>query len=30
VIVAPHRFFDPVPEVSPALTRIPASASDPE
>lgn len=30
VIVAPQRFFDPVPEVNPALERIPASASEPE
>lgn len=28
VIVAPQRFFDPVPELNPALARIPASASE--
>jgi hypothetical protein len=28
VIVAPQRFFDPVPEINPALERIRASASE--
>lgn len=28
VIVAPQRFFDPVPEINPALARIRASASE--
>jgi hypothetical protein len=28
VIVAPQRFFDPVPEINPALERIQASASE--